>query len=271
MKIALGQIQSSKDFRKNLTIIEDYSQQAAQAGAQLVVFPEAAMLSFGGSMYQQVLACHEPWRQELARIARETGCNLIAGGFRPEPQTNPSQPRIINSLYLHTPAGQEYVYDKIHLYDAYGIKESDGVCPGRQLVTVELAGTTLGLTLCYDVRFGQLYTQLSRAGAEIMIVAASWAAGPGKIGQWQVLTSARALDSNAFVVAVDQADPGSVNSSSNNTAPLGVGYSRVVSPFGQTLLELDAQPQLQLIDLDLDQVKRAAQELPILAEPERNY
>ena len=94
---------------------------------------------------------------------------------------------------------------------------------------VDVDGVGVGLTTCYDLRFPELFSTLARRGAQLIVVSASWAAGPGKLEQWTLLARARALDSTSYVVAAGQADPGEPLASS---APTGVGGSLVVSPFG---------------------------------------
>ena len=143
-------------------------------------------------------------------------------------------------------------YDKIHLFDAFGFAESDTVAAGDDPVVIDVAGVPVGLTTCYDVRFPGLYTRLAEQGASVICVAASWAAGPGKVDQWQLLTRARALDSTTFVLAAGQADPATVGLEPLPGAPAGVGHSAAISPRGEVLAELGAEPGLLVVDLDLD-------------------
>ena len=101
--------------------------------------------------------------------------------------------------------------------------------------------------MCYDVRFPGLYTRLAELGAQVICVAASWGAGPGKVEQWQLLTRARALDCTSYLVAAAQADPAAAGSGSraaglDGSAPTGVGYSAVISPRGEVLQSLGAEP-----------------------------
>ena len=101
-------------------------------------------------------------------------------------------------------------YDKIHLFDAFGFAESDTVAPGDEPVTIEVDGLTVGLATCYDLRFPGLFQLLADRGATLVVVPASWGAGPGKREQWDLLVRARALDSTTFVAACGQADPTTV-------------------------------------------------------------
>src|SRR4029453_16102909 len=97
--------------------------------------------------------------------------------------------------------GVDAHYHKFPLFDAFGFRESETVAPGTEPVVITVAGVNVGLTLCYVVRFLVLYTRLAELGAQVICVAASWGAGPGKVEQWKLLTRARALDCTSYLVA----------------------------------------------------------------------
>ena len=102
-----------------------------------------------------------------------------------------------NTLIAPGP-GVDAHYDKIHLYDAFGFTESRTVAPGHEPVVITVDGVRVGLTLCYDIRFPELYVELARRGAQLITVHASWGTGPGKLEQWTLLARARALDTAQF-------------------------------------------------------------------------
>jgi predicted amidohydrolase len=176
-------------------------------------------------------------------VADDAGITVFAGMFTPAPDG-----RVVNSL-LATGAGVSAHYEKIHLYDAFGFTESQTVAPGREPVVVDVGGTGVGITLCYDIRFPYLYTELADRGAQVITVSASWGAGPGKLDQWTLLARARALDSGCFVAAAGQAYPGPELAAE---APTGVGGSLVASPLGEVLDSAGPDPQLVVCDIDLD-------------------
>jgi predicted amidohydrolase len=126
-------------------------------------------------------------------------------------------------------------------------------------------GATIGLTTCYDVRFPGLYQALADRGAGIILIAASWGAGPGKREQWDLLTRARALDSTSFVFAAGQADPAAVGREPRGSAPTGIGGSVAVSPLGEVIGQLDDKPGLLVVDVDPQQAIQAREALPVLA------
>lgn len=245
MRIALAQILAGTDPAENLTIVGDYTRRAADDGARLVVFPEATMCRFGVPLGPVAEPMDGRWADAVRAIAQETGITVLVGMFTPA-----DDGRVTNTL-LATGAGVEARYDKIHLYDAFGFTESQTVAPGREPVVIDVDGTGVGLTVCYDIRFPYLYTELADRGAHVITVSASWGAGPGKLDQWRLLARARALDSGCFIAAAGQAYPGPELAA---TAPTGVGGSLVASPLGEVLASAGQDPQLVISDVDADSV-----------------
>jgi len=259
MKIALAQVLSTSDPQRNLVIVRDHAKQAKEAGASLVVFPEAMQIAFGNDLARNAQPLDGPWATLIRQQAREIGITIIAGMFTPGVEG-----RVRNTLLI-AGAEADTHYDKIHLYDAFGYAESDAVTPGSAPVQFEHEGQILGVATCYDLRFPKLFIRHANSGATVNVVCASWGQGEGKAEQWTTLAKARALDSTTFVVAVDQADPASVGQKLSGTAPLGVGHSVVISPLGQVIAQAGAEPELLVVDLDLALVEEARRQLPVLA------
>jgi predicted amidohydrolase len=299
LRVALAQILSGSDPQENLELVATRTAEAAANGTELVVFPEATMRRFGLPLAEIAEPVDGPWAQQLGKIAEHHQLVVVAGMFTPS-----GDGRVKNTLRAVGP-GVDAHYDKIHLFDAFGFRESDTVAPGAGPVMITVGEAKVGLTTCYDVRFPGLYTKLAELGAQVICVAASWGAGVGKVEQWQLLTRARALDSTSYVVAAGQADPAAAgpgsrpavlrrnegtrfsfpsddevgglqgairserseqsNSVSKGGAPTGVGYSAVVSPRGEVLQSLGEGPGLLVADLDLDLVEQTRATIPVLA------
>lgn len=260
MRIALAQILSGTDPAANLRLVREYAQRAADAGAGLVVFPEATMCRFGVPLGPVAEPVDGPWADGVREIAADAGITVVAGMFVPS-----GDGRVTNTLIAVGPGRPnepDARYDKIHLYDAFGFAESRTVAPGRQPVVIEIDSVPVGLTLCYDIRFPALYTELADRGAQLIVVCASWGAGPGKLDQWTLLARARALDSTSFVIAAGQADPGDILGGS--TAPTGVGGSLVASPLGEVVASAGSQPELVVADIDLEEVAKARDSIGVL-------
>ena len=257
MRTALAQINSSDDPAANLDLVAAEVEHAARAGARLLVLPEATMCRFGVPLGPVAEPVDGPWAARLTALADAAGITVVAGAFSPG-----SGGRVRNTLLVRG-AGVHADYDKIHLYDAFSFVESDSVEPGAAPLVVDVDGVGVGFATCYDLRFPGLFTALADRGAQVVVVAASWGAGPGKVEQWELLSRARALDCTSFVVACGQADPGPLPEGS--TAPLGVGHSRVVGPLGEVVAELGAEPGRLVVDLDPARVEGARSTLPVLA------
>jgi predicted amidohydrolase len=258
MRVALAQILSGASPGDNLKLVRDYTGRAADAGATLVVFPEATMCRFGVPLAPVAEPVDGPWADGVRRIAADAGVTVIAGMFSPA-----GDGRVTNTLIAAGP-GTDAHYDKIHLYDAFGFTESRTVAPGREPVVIEVDGVQVGLTTCYDIRFPALFTALADRGAQLITVSASWGSGPGKLEQWTLLARARALDCTSYIAAAGQADPGGAQSGSAAGAPTGVGGSLVASPFGEVVASAGAGPQLLVADLALDRVAAARQSIAVL-------
>lgn len=269
MKIAVAQISSGTDVLANIELIRENVERLSAESARLIVFPEASMHSFAPGLAEATAEHAETWRREIADIAVAHGVHLVAGGFAVSDE--PGDNRLLNQLIAVTPDGEVNLYTKIHLYDAYGYKESDTVAPGNMPTAIDVDGVIVGLTTCYDIRFPKLYANYARAGAQVILAPSSWGGGVGKENQWKLLTATRALDSNSFIVAVDQADPRIADPDADWTQPTGIGFSRVVSPFGEVVGELGAAPGAFVVDIDLEETQRAATELPVLVNAKLGY
>lgn len=255
MRIALAQILSGVEPTANLALVEDYTRRAADAGARMVLFPEATMCRFGVPLAPVAEPLDGPWASGVRAIAERAGITVVAGMFTPC-----DDGRVTNTL-IATGPGTDAHYDKIHLYDAFGFAESKTVAPGHEPVLITVDGVKVGLTLCYDVRFPELYVELAERGAQLITVHASWGSGPGKLEQWTLLARARAIDTTGFVAAVDQGHP---DADVAAVGPTGVGGSLVASPVGEVVSSAGADPQLLVTDIDLDAGRKLRETIAVM-------
>lgn len=256
LRISLAQVTSGTEPSENLKIVLTQAQAAKDAGASIVVLPEAMMRCFGGPIRAVAEPIDGPWADTVREMAQSVGITIVAGMFTPA-----GDGRVHNTLLVTGP-GTDAHYDKIHLFDAFGFAESDTVAPGSDPLIVDVDGVKVGFATCYDIRFPALFQKLGDMGAQLIVVPASWGSGPGKVEQWTLLARARALDSTAYVAACDQAEPDS--DAAADSAPLGVGHSMVSSPTGEVLGELDATPGLLTVDIDTGLVDAVRKKLPVL-------
>jgi predicted amidohydrolase len=259
MRIALSQLASGTSPEENLAAIAARTERAAEQGADVVVFPEAAMARFGIPLGPVAEPLDGPWASGVRAVAARAGVLVVAGMFTPAPDG-----RVRNTLLI-TGRGIDTHYDKLHLFDAFGFAESATVAPGGRAVTAELGGTVLGFATCYDVRFPELFTRLADLGARVVLLPASWGAGPGKREQWELLVRARALDATCWVAACGQADPAAVGEPPKTSAPTGIGHSLIVSPLGEVRARLGTGPGLLVVEIDPEETDHARALVPVLA------
>lgn len=259
MRVALAQITSTADPTANLALVRDRVRLAADRGATVVLFPEATMTCFGVPLAPLAQPLDGPWARAVREVADEHGVLVVAGMFTPAPDG-----RVFNTL-LVTGLGHHTGYHKIHLFDAFAFTESATVAPGSEPLTVTVNDTVVGVANCYDIRFPGLFTTLADRGASVVLLGASWGAGPGKREQWELLVRARALDSTCWVLACGQADPTASGGTPHPTAPTGIGYSMAADPTGRLCAQLDAGPDLLVVDVDTALVEQTRRVIPVLA------
>jgi predicted amidohydrolase len=152
-------------------------------------------------------------------------------------------------------------YRKLHLFDAFGHRESEQVAPGSAPVLCTLAGIRTGLEICYDVRFGELSRALAVAGASLLVLPAAWAAGLFKEEHWVTLVRARAIENTVWVAAVGQVpDP----DEPPTRAATGIGRSMLVDPLGVVRVDLGPAPGVAVGEVDEDLIETVRASVPSL-------
>ncbi|MDO5506730.1 MAG: carbon-nitrogen hydrolase family protein [Corynebacterium casei] len=267
MKVAAVQFVSGGEINENLTRAKELISTAAGEGAQLIVLPEATAQSFAsGRLDVNAQELDGDFATQLKAHAEELGVTVVAGMFRPADSVDKGG-KTINRVYntaLITGPGVHLGYNKIHTYDAFNYRESDTVKPGNELVTFELDGVTIGVAICYDVRFPEQFKALARQGAEVIVVPTSWADGPEKRDQWRLLSATRALDSTAYVICAGQARPGGNDKAGEASGPTGIGHSVIVSPTAERLAEAGYEEEIIYADIDPELVAKTRKTLPVL-------
>lgn len=227
---------------------------AAADGARLVVLPEyAACFDPRGVGGAQAEPLDGPFVTALRAAAREAGTVVVAGTVLP---AEGEDPRGVNALVVLDGSGEVAgVYRKVHLYDAFGHRESDRLQPGSPddpAVVVPVDGLLVGVMTCYDLRFPESARRLVDGGATVLAVPAAWAAGEHKADQWRTLLRARAIESCAYTVGAAQRGPGVT------------GASLVADPHGVVVAEADGERPARA-DLVPDVVAAARERNPSLA------
>lgn len=263
-RVAVVQHCAGTDVEKNLSTLFELSRRAADDGADVICWAEAfAYLGRheGKREILESLPHGGPILEQCRELAREIDCELLLGGFHEAIPEDPE--RCYNtSVYLGADGNVRACYRKIHLFDvdiADGprLQESRQTAPGNQAVTVESCFGTLGLTVCYDVRFPHLYQRLADMGAVAISVPSAFTATTGAL-HWHTLLRARAIEAQCYIIAPAQHGQHSKHRAS-------YGHSLIVDPWGKVVAELETGDGYVWADLDVDEVARVRQEIPSLA------
>lgn len=258
-RIGLTQFRATRDRDANLAIASDLIRQCA--GADLVVLPENGF-HLGGNveMREAALRLDSAPLHHLANLARETATPVLLGGFKRLCEDGV----IRNSAVLYDDRGELVaIYDKIHLFDAriagQSFEASSVEKAGNQPLIVDLNGVRIGVTICYDVRFPELYRRLALSGAEVLLVPAAFTQTTGA-AHWHTLLRARAIENAGFVVA-----SATVRGQDGGDAFETYGHALAVDPWGEVLADLGTDsPVARIVDLDLDKVAAVRGKLPVL-------
>jgi predicted amidohydrolase len=260
MRVAVCQVNSREDRAANLAAAEALLDRAAAAGADLAVLPE--YVDFLGLPEREPKP--EPVDGEFAAffaaVAARLGMWVAAGSFH---ESGPDAAHTYNTSLVFNRLGERVAaYRKIHLYDVeipgrVTYQESRTVAPGAETALVEVDGVSVGLSICYDLRFPELYRRLAVAGARILLVPAAFMAHTGR-DHWEVLLRARAIENQCYVVAAGQVG----DHEPNRTC---YGRSMVVDPWGTVVAQAPDTVGIAVADLDLARLDRIREELPSLA------
>jgi predicted amidohydrolase len=261
LRVACVQLEAGPDKRENVAKADVLVERAAEAGAGLVVLPEkwngvgnaAALAGLAEALEDgETVATMADW-------ARRHGIWLVGGSIT---ERRAGRDRFSNTCCVFAPSGElAAVYRKIHLFDVevggHVYRESDAEEPGEEPVVVEAAGWGVGLSVCYDVRFPELYRALALGGAELLTVPANFTLATGR-DHWHVLLRARAIESQCYVAAAAQVGepmPGRPS----------YGHSAIVDPWGTVLADAPDEETVIVADLDRPRLQRIRETLPSLA------
>lgn len=259
-RVAAIQMNSTPDVDRNLAQARGLLDEALRADPNIVVFPENMLLFSGHSDDYRKHAQTKSGSliQILQEWSAEADIWLLAGSL-PMKATGG---KIYNSSILFSPEGDIYArYDKIHLFDVnvpgdQNYRESDDVMPGKKVVTTQTPWGLLGLSICYDIRFPELYRKLSAAGAHTLMIPSAFTATTGK-AHWDILTRTRAVENQCYVVA-----PGQTGSPYPGRECHG--HSRIVDPWGRVIAERPAGIGVVMADLDYGHLFEIREKLPAL-------
>jgi len=267
LPVALVQMNSGADKEANVEAAVAAIDEAAVAGSRLVVLPE--LWTYLGPNAGTVDAAEPipgPLSEILAERARHHGIYLHIGSML---ERIAGEDRLANTTLVFDPKGEQIArYRKIHLFDVdldadTSYRESETIAPGDEIVAFDLDGIRIGLAICYDLRFPELFRILALEGAEVVVLPAAFTMVTGK-DHWEILIRARAIENGMFMAAVGQV----------GQHPPGLscyGRSMVVDPLGLVIAQASDRPTILYATIELDEIARVRRQVPSLAnrQPER--
>jgi deaminated glutathione amidase len=261
MRVAVCQLNARDNRDENLKVARELLERAAAAGADLAILPEYVDYLGRGAGAPPPEPVDGEFATFFATAARELGMWVHAGSFH---ETGPDPSRTYNtSLVFDRDGSLAATYRKIHLYDVeipgrVSYKESATVAAGSDVVTLPIDGVRVGLSICYDLRFPELYRKLAVDGsATVLVVPAAFMMHTGR-DHWEVLLRARAIENQCYVVAAGQIG-------SHDPDRICFGRSMVVDPWGTVIAQAPDEIGVTVADISLDRLETIRTQVPSLA------
>ena len=265
MRVGLLQLNSSDDPAANLAVTAGMISEAAQQGATFVLTPEVTNCVSANRAWQTDVLRPEDEDETLAALRRQAadlGVWVLIGSLAVK--TSDPDERFANRSFLLSPKGDIVAwYDKIHMFDVQvseteTYRESAGYRPGTRAVVADTDFASIGMTICYDVRFPYLYRKLAQAGAMILTVPSAFSPVTGA-AHWHTLLRARAIETGCYVLAPAQTGSHLASQGrSRNT----YGHSLIVAPWGEVVADGGKEPGVIVADLDLSKIQTARSKVP---------
>jgi len=265
MRAGLVQLSVGEDPAANLPVTLGFVREAAAGGAGFVLTPECTNSLSSDRALQRAVLCHEEEDPTLAALraeAADLGIWLLIGSLGLK--THDADGRFANRSFLIGPKGQIVArYDKIHMFDVdvsptERYRESEAYRPGTKAVVAETGFAKIGMAICYDLRFPQLFRRLAHGGAEILTLPAAFNDTTGA-AHWESLIRARAIETTCFVLAPAQCGQ---HAAHNGKPRRTHGHSLAVAPWGEVLADGGTKPGVTLVEIDLARVAEARGRVP---------
>ncbi len=255
IKVAVCQIRTELKYEETMKKAEQMVREAAGAGAEIVVLPEMYYCPYSGKYFRQV--AEEGYQDSLVREAGWAKDNhvMLIGGSIPELENDV----LYNTCYVFDGSGQLIAsHRKVHLFDVdlpgMRFRESDTFDPGNEITVFDTQYGKMGVAICFDVRFPELFRAMAKRGAEVIFLPAQFNMKTGP-AHWELSLRARAVDNEVFFIGASAARY-------NGFSYECWGHSMVVDPFGTVIAEADETEQIIYAELDLDRINEVRQQLP---------
>lgn len=252
MRVAIAQFAVAREPDRNIETIRTYAMQAAANGARVLLLPEGIIARDATDPYypaHHAQPIDGPFVTALRAISTQTGIAIMG-----TVHISASESAKPGNVFLIIDGGEiQLAYRKIHLYDAFGERESDVIEPGNEIPPlIGIDGWRFGVMTCYDLRFPELARAHAIAGADVLVVSAAWARGTDKVDHWTTLCKARALENTCYLMACSE-------HSAHN-----IGHSIAVDPMAHVVAQAGDDDDIVFADFDRDVLDKARQTLPVL-------
>jgi predicted amidohydrolase len=261
---ACVQLRTREDIAENWKKVEELVLRASRQGAKLIMTPENTL--FLGPHFHNIALAQSldgAWRMRFSDLAKQANAYLLIGSIAEKIEGETETNRCYNTSLFFSPEGDLLAsYRKIHLFDVsipngLSIRESDSIQAGDQVVVVQTPLGAIGLSICYDLRFPELYRKLVEKGAEIIAVPSAFTLTTGK-DHWHALLRARAIDNQCFVLA-----PGQWGVHDSKGTRRSYGHSLIVDPWGAVLADRGQGEGIAFAEIDLERLRQVRQSIPL--------
>ena len=256
MRVAAVQISSTSDKGENYKKAECFIQEACGKGARFLVLPEHFnWLGKSSEKMTHAETLKGPTIQFVQDLAKKYACWIVAGSIA---EANGDKPPFNTSVIIHPDGSLGKSYRKMHLFDAQvaqGHKESHFTSGGTEVVVEDLGWAKVGLAICYDVRFPELFRQMASKGAGVFTLPSNFTAVTGA-PHWEVLVRARAIENQCFVIAADQTGITGAGWEAH-------GHSMIVDPWGEILAEAKKEEGVIIAELNLKRLSEIRTQMPV--------
>ncbi|MBF9003133.1 deaminated glutathione amidase [Vibrio nitrifigilis] len=253
LKVGLGQFSVAKEWQENLQICQDYMSQANEQDVDLLVFPEGILardIADPDLVRRAAQPLNGPFMTELLAFSQSMTMTVLMTVHVP---SEAEDGKVWNVQVAIRQGEIISEYKKLHLYDAFSMKESTNVIPGDDVPElVEVNGFNIGMMTCYDLRFPELSRRLVLDGADALVLPAAWVKGPLKEHHWDVLATARALENTCYMIAVGE------------SGERNIGLSKVIDPLGVVTCSASEQDELAVTTINKERIAHARRVLPAL-------
>lgn len=254
-KVAIVQFKASINKNYNLKKILNYIENASKNGAELCAFPEFMMFYTSSSQTPSQLASlaetiNGNFVKTIANAAKKNSISVVGTFYEKSKKKN----RVYDTSFLVNKSGKIIsTYRKIHLYDALGFSESKKMSPGSKIAKPKkISIGTIGMLICYDLRFPEMSRSLASSGTEILVAPSAWVKGEMKEEHWITINKTRAIENGCYLIAPDQ------------VGNIYCGRSIIVDPYGKILLDMKKRQGIGFVNVSLDKVKKTRRILPLL-------